>query len=133
SSPALKIIPPRFEVLCLYFRFPVRSVRPSNNTFAAYSQNVVNNRTAQRLNTWKLWMKLAMLQLRKSTPQQLPSRSPSLNHKCLFLFFPQFRQRGVVFESAGVADEFFAGGDVAQQPSHDFAAAGFRQRRGEAD
>ena len=39
----------------------------------------------------------------------------------------------VVFERRRVADLFFAGGDVAQQAAHDFAAARFGQGVREAD
>ena len=49
------------------------------------------------------------------------------------LLAPQLRQHAVVFQRGRVADGFFAGGDVAQEAAHDFAAAGFGQGGGEAD
>ena len=51
----------------------------------------------------------------------------------LLIFLAEFGQDAVIFERRGVADGFFAGGDVAQQPAHDFAAAGLGQGAGEAD
>ena len=51
----------------------------------------------------------------------------------LLVFGPQAGQHAVVFQRRGVADGLAAGGDVAQQPPHDLAAAGFRQRGGEVD
>ena len=44
----------------------------------------------------------------------------------LILVPPQLGQHTVVFQRGGVADGLSAGGDVAQQPAHDLAAAGLR-------
>ena len=53
---------------------------------------------------------------------------------CLpFLLFPQPGKHAVVFQRGRILRGLFAGGNIAQQPAHDLARAGLRQRVGEAD
>src|SRR5262249_59051832 len=51
----------------------------------------------------------------------------------LFLVLAQAGEDRVVLERGGVADRLLAGSDVAQQTAHDLAAAGLRERVGEAN
>ena len=55
------------------------------------------------------------------------ARRPSL-----FLAALSFARTFEVFERGRVAGDGFPAGDFLQQPAHDFAAARFRQRLGEA-
>ena len=50
-----------------------------------------------------------------------------------FVAFLQFRDHAQVFQRGGIAFHVSAGGEFAQKAAHDFAAARFWQRVGEAD
>ena len=50
-----------------------------------------------------------------------------------FVFLPELGQDAQVFERRGVAGALAAGGDVAEEPPHDLAAAGLGQGVGEPD
>src|SRR5207237_4105392 len=49
------------------------------------------------------------------------------------LLFPQTLQRREVFQRRDVSGDGAGGGDLAEEPAHDLAGAGLRQRFGEAD
>jgi len=51
----------------------------------------------------------------------------------LLVGLAEFCQYVEIFERAGVAGCFVAGGDVSEEASHDFAAAGFGDGFGETD
>ena len=51
----------------------------------------------------------------------------------LFLITADLCQHAVIFECRGVADRFFARGDIAQQAAHNFATSRFGESTGEAN
>src|SRR5258706_3363061 len=55
------------------------------------------------------------------------------SHSELLVLLAELGQDGVVLQGRRVAERLLAGGDVAEKPPHDLAAAGLREGIGEAD
>jgi hypothetical protein len=61
---------------------------------------------------------------RESPTQGLKSANPTMTRDLLFIIFPELGQHADIFECRRILLQIPAGGDVAEESTHDFAAAG---------
>src|SRR2546430_2756286 len=82
-----------------------------------------------------IWSAASLTRMRASTAFTSRSHTSACPNKpqMLFLRFRQARENAEILERGRVAGHFRSACDFLEQTSHDFSAARFRQRLGEAD